>query len=163
MLRRLFPHPLLTVALTVLWLLLVNGFSAGSLIFGFLLALVIPLLTAAWWPDRPRIKSLRATAEFLGIVVWDIIMSNIVVAKIVLFKPNRALQPAWITIPLDIRSPEAIAVLSGTITMTPGTVTCDMSQDGRMLLVHCLDAPDPDAVRDSIKWRYESRLMRIFG
>lgn len=163
MLRRLLPHPLLTLALTLLWLLLVNGYSLGSLIFGFLLGLAIPLLTAAWWPDRPRIKNVWAAVEFMLIVLLDIVRSNITVARIVLFKPNSALRPAWICIPLDVRSPEAITILAGTITMTPGTVTSDMSQDGRMLLVHCLDAPDPDAVRDAIKSRYESRLMRIFG
>jgi multicomponent K+:H+ antiporter subunit E len=46
--------------------------------------------------------------------------------------------------------------------MTPGTVTADMSADGRSLLVHCLDATDADAIRDDIKSRYETRLMRIF-
>ena len=44
----------------------------------------------------------------------------------------------------------------------PGTVTADMSADGRSLLVHCLDATDADAIRDDIKSRYETRLMRIF-
>ena len=52
------------------------------------------------------------------------------VAKIVLFMPNSQLKPAWIVIPLEIRTPEAITVLAGTITLTPGTVSCDLSQDG---------------------------------
>jgi multicomponent K+:H+ antiporter subunit E len=67
-----------------------------------------------------------------------------------------------VTVPLDLRNPEAITVLAGTITMTPGTLTADMAGDGRALLIHCLHAPDPDSVRDDIKARYESRLMRIF-
>ena len=49
-----------------------------------------------------------------------------------------------------------------TITLTPGTVSCDLSRDGRSLLVHCLHAPDPDAVLSEIKTRYESRLKEIF-
>ena len=65
-------------------------------------------------------------------------------------------------IPLELRSPEAIAVLAGTITMTPGTVSADLSSDGRSLLVHCLDAADPDDVVASIKSRYERRLKEIF-
>ena len=47
--------------------------------------------------------------------------------------------------------------------MTPGTLTADLSADGRLLLVHALHAPDPDAVRDEIKSRYEARLQRIFA
>jgi multicomponent K+:H+ antiporter subunit E len=96
------------------------------------------------------------------VVLWDIVIANVVVAKIVLFKPNSARQPAWIAIPLDLKSPEAITVLAGTITMTPGTVSADVSAEGHALLVHCLDASDPDAVRDEIKTRYEARLKEIF-
>jgi multicomponent K+:H+ antiporter subunit E len=95
-------------------------------------------------------------------VLYDIVKSNFIVAGIVLFKPSSQLQSAWVTVPLDLRSPEAITVLAGTITMTPGTLTADMSGDGRALLVHCLHAPDPEEVRDEIKTRYEARLMRIF-
>ena len=59
-------------------------------------------------------------------------------------------------------SPEAITVLAATITLTPGTVSCDLSEDGHALLVHCLHAPDPAAVLDEIKTRYEARLKEIF-
>jgi multicomponent K+:H+ antiporter subunit E len=89
------------------------------------------------------------------LVVWDIILANIIVARIILFKPNDRIETRWITVPLDLRTPEAI-------TLTPGTVTADMSACGRALLIHSLHAPDPDAVRDEIKSRYEARLKRIF-
>ena len=66
-------------------------------------------------------------------------------------------------VPLDLTSPEGITVLAATITLTPGTVTADVSQNGNALLVHCLHAPDPDAVVADIKSRYEARLLRIFS
>ena len=68
----------------------------------------------------------------------------------------------FVTVPLDLRSPEAITVLAGTITMTPGTVSADVSADGRALLVHCLETGDPAATAAAIKARYEHRLQRIF-
>lgn len=162
MLKKLLPHPGLTLLLIVTWLMLVNEFKWGSLVFGTILGVILPLFTAAYWPDRPVIRNWLAAAEFVLIVLYDIVKSNITVALIVLFRPRAGLQPAWVTVPLDLRSPEAITVLAGTITMTPGTVTADLSADGRALLIHCLDAPDPDAVRDDIKTRYEARLKRIF-
>ena len=76
--------------------------------------------------------------------------------------PRARIQSAWIPIPLDLTTPEAISLLAGTITMTPGTLTADLSAARRALLVHALHAPDPDAVRDDIKTRYEARLKRIF-
>ena len=62
----------------------------------------------------------------------------------------------------DADAPEAITVLAGAITMTPGTVSSDLPSEGHNLLVHCLNAPDPEAVRDEIKQRYERRLKEIF-
>ena len=88
--------------------------------------------------------------------------ANIDVAKIVLFKPSRELQPAWLVVPLEITTPEAIAVLMGTITLTPGTVSCDLAEDGSALLVHALHCPDPESSIDEMKTRYEARLKEIF-
>lgn len=162
MLRKLFPHPLLTLVLTATWLLLVNHFSPGNLLLGAILGTVLPIMTEPYWPHRPRINRPVVFLGYCLLVVWDIIKANIAVARIVLFMPNSRMQPAWIAVPLDLRSPEAISVLAGTITLTPGTVTADMSADGRALLVHALHAPDPEAIRDEIKTRYEARLRRIF-
>ena len=162
LLRRLVPHPFLTLLLTGTWLLLVNGWSLNSLVFGFMLGLLIPFVTQPYWPARPRISRPFKVIEYVFVVLADIIQANIVVARIVLFKPNDQRQPNWITIPLDLKTPEAITALAGTITMTPGTLSADVSDDGHTLLVHCLDAPNPEAVRDEIKQRYERRLMEIF-
>jgi multicomponent K+:H+ antiporter subunit E len=162
MLRRLFPHPLMTAALIAIWMLLVNRFALSSLVLAAILGILIPLVTEAYWPNRPRIRNLPALFAYVLLVIWDIVLANIAVARIVLFKPNRDIRSAWVTIPLDLRSPEAITVLAATITLTPGTVTADMSACGRALLIHSLHAPDPDAIRDQIKSRYEARLKRIF-
>ena len=160
--KRLFPHPYLSVLLFLTWLLLVNSFSWGSVVFALLLSIVIPALTAPYWPDRPLMKGGAKFIVYVGLVLFDIVVANIEVTRIVLFKPVRKLRPAWVTVPLDLTSPEAITVLSGTITLTPGTVTCDISEDGRALLVHCLHAPDPDSIVADIKSRYEARLKEIF-
>lgn len=162
MLRKLFPHPYLTLLLILTWMLLVNQLKLGSLVLAVILGTIIPIVTAPYWPDRAILRNPLAIIGYILIVLYDIVKSNFIVAGIVLFRPNSSLQSKWVTVPLDLRSPEAITVLAGTITMTPGTVTSDMSGDGKALLVHCLHAPDADAVRDEIKSRYEARLMRIF-
>ncbi|QFT57621.1 Na(+)/H(+) antiporter subunit E1 [Sulfitobacter sp. THAF37] len=160
--RWLLPHPFLTLLLAAVWTLLQNDISAGMVVFGVLLGIFIPIATAQWWPDRPGgIRPFRMLSYCL-LVMWDIIVANIEVAWIVLTKSNASMRPAWVVIPLDLRQPEAITVLAGTITLTPGTVSADLSDEGHSLLVHALDVPDPDAVRDEIKHRYERRLKEIF-
>lgn len=160
--RRLFPHPYLSVTLVLLWFLLVNQLQLGSLIMALILATLVPLLTSHWWPNRPVIRRPFGLAAYSLLVLWDVVVANFHVARIILFLPARDIRSAWITVPLDLSSPEAISLLAGTITMTPGTLTADFSACGRALLIHALHAPDPDAVRDEIKTRYEARLKRIF-
>ncbi len=160
--RWLLPHPVLTVLLTVVWTLLQAEPSVGMALFGLILGVVIPIGTARWWPDRPQSFAVGRMIAYCLLVIWDILIANIQVAWIILTKPNARIRSAWVVVPLDLRDPEAITILAGTITLTPGTVSADLSDDGRCLLVHALDAADPDAVRDDIKTRYERRLMEIF-
>lgn len=161
--NRLLPHPLLTLMLTVVWTLLQNEVSAGMVIFGLILGIIIPILTSAWWPDRPNGFRMGKMIIYCLIVIWDIMVANVQVARIVLTRPNSKLRPAWVVVPLELRQPEAITILAGTITLTPGTVSADLSDAGHSLLVHALDTEDPDAVRDEIKHRYERRLLEIFS
>lgn len=162
MLRRIFPHPWLSAALLVTWFLLVNHLMVGSLVMAAILAIAIPMVISAFWTDTATVRNLPAIIGFGLIVLWDIVKANFIVARLVLFVPNSRMKSAWIAVPLDLTVPEAITVLASTITLTPGTLTAEMSADGRALLVHALHAPDPDAVRDEIKTRYEARLKRIF-
>lgn len=160
--ERLLPHPILSVVVAVVWIGLANDISIGNLLLGIVLGLAIPAWTACWWPERPKIKRPLTIVSYLGVVAWDIVVSNIEVTRLILFRRGASLQSVFVTVPLALTRPEAVTVLAGTITMTPGTVSADLSADGRSILVHCLDAPDPDAVVEQIKTRYERRLMEIF-
>jgi multicomponent K+:H+ antiporter subunit E len=159
----LFPHPLLTLLLAVVWTLLQNDVTSGMVVFGIILGIIIPRVTAAFWPERPRGFRAGKMVSYALLVMWDIMVANVLVAWIVLTVSNARLKPAWIIIPLDLRQPEAITLLAGTITLTPGTVSADLSQSGHYLLVHVLHSDNPDAERDSIKSRYEARLKEIFA
>ena len=158
----LFPNPLLTLILTVVWTLLQNQVSAGMVVFGLILGIIIPRITAPWWPDSPSKFHMGRMISYCLMVLWDIMVANVEVAWIVVTRPNSKLRPAWVVVPLDLRQPEAITILAGTITLTPGTVSADLSDGGRSLLVHALDTDNPDAIRDEIKHRYERRLKEIF-
>lgn len=160
--RWLLPHPFLTILLAVVWILLQNKFTSGMFVFGIILGIIIPRATAVWWPDRPSGFRMGKMITYSFLVMWDIVVANIQVAWIVLTVPNSKLKPAWIVVPLDLIQPEAITVLAGTITLTPGTVSADLSDKGHSLLVHVLHTDDPDGVRDEIKSRYERRLKEIF-
>ena len=160
MIRRTVPNPLISLVILAVWLLL-NGPSAGQLLLGLGLALAIPLLVAPLKPDRPRIRRpLRAVLLF-GIVLYDIVKAAIDLAILIL-GPESRVRSTYLWVPLELRDPYAIAALAGIITMTPGTLSSDLSPDGRQLLVHCFHTDDPDATIAEIKARYERRLKEIF-
>lgn len=158
---RLLPHPGLSALLVVMWMVMVNDLTFGTLFLALVVGVVVPLFTAPWWPGRPQVRFLPALA-YAALVLWDIVIANFQVAAIILFKPTRDLRPAWLTIPLELSSPEAITVFAGTISLTPGTVSADVSACGEYLLVHALHAPDPAVEIAKVKARYEARLKEIF-
>jgi multicomponent K+:H+ antiporter subunit E len=160
---RWLPHPLLSLSLLVLWLLLQNEVSAGHVVLGGALALLIPLYTARFWPGRPAIRRPLVAVRFALIVFWDIVVANVIVARLILFRQPESLRPQFLVIPLEIRSPYAIAILAGTITMTPGTLSADLDRERRHLLVHSVDEGDPEGAILTIKRRYEAPLREIFG
>ena len=162
MTSRIFPHPILTAVVATMWIFLVNDFSAGTVALALFLGWAIPSFTSRYWPDRPRVRHPLKVITYLGIVLIDIVVSNVQVAYWVLFRRGESLQSRFVTVPLSLTTAEAITVLAGTITLTPGTLSADLSADGSALLVHCLEAPDAEAVVAQIKHRYERRLKEIF-
>ena len=160
--RALVPHPLLSVTLLLVWVALANEVSAGSIALGLVLGLVVPVATGPFWPDRPRVGRPLKIVEYTLVVLYDIVVANLQVARLILMVPNDRLRSRYVTIPLELTSPEAITVLAGTITMTPGTLSAELAADGRAMLVHGLDVPDPEALVAEIKSRYEARLLEIF-
>jgi multicomponent K+:H+ antiporter subunit E len=159
--RRLLPHPLTTLALTLVWLLLVNSLASGQIVLGLLLGWAIPLFTLRFWPETLRISRPFTLLRFIVRVLGDIVAANLTVARLILGRPER-LRPAFIIVPLALKSDLAISLLANTICLTPGTVSSRLSLDRKHLLVHTLDTADPERLVATIKSRYEAPLQEIF-
>lgn len=158
--RRLLPHPLLSAILVVIWLLLVNQLSVGHLLLGVLLGWAVPLYTARFWPDQVRVRRPLLLLRFIGVVLYDIVVANVAVARLILGRQER-LQPAFLVLPLRLRSDVAISLLANTISLTPGTVSTYLSADRRCLIVHTLHTTAPEELLATIRQRYETPLKEI--
>lgn len=160
--RRLLPTPLLSVALFLLWLLLNQSASAGHLLLGLVFAIAIPLLTAGLRPLPVRIRRPGTILRLLLTVAADSVRSNLAVLRLLL-SPGPPRHPAdFVHIPLQLRDPNALAVLATIICITPGTAWAELSLDRSMLLLHVLEVDDAQAIAAHIKERYERPLMEIF-
>lgn len=160
--RRWFPHPTLSAALLILWLWLNNTLAAGQIVFGALVGIAVPLFTHRFWPEHVTIKRPFRLTGFLAMVLWDIITANIMVAGLIL-GPRRRLKPSFVVVPLDLTNDFATTVLTSVVSLTPGTVSADLSADRRSLLLHSLSSKDDEALARSVKERYEKPISEIFG
>lgn len=159
--KRWLPAPLLSATLFAVWLLLNNTVDAAHLVLGALVAIVVPWFTERLRPERPRIRRPLVILRLGLVVLWDIVMSNIEVARRIL-GPEAAIRPAFVWLPLDLTDPHAIVSLAGIITMTPGTLSAELSADRRHLLVHAFNVDDEAALIAQMKARYEAPLKEIF-
>jgi multicomponent K+:H+ antiporter subunit E len=157
-----FAYPVLSAIVALTWLLLQQSAAPPQLITAAVLALLIPRLLYGFLGEPLRLRSWGAALRLAGLVVWDIVVANVTVARIVL-SPWSDPHPAWVPVPLDVRHPTAITLLASIITMTPGTVSCVVDEARRQILVHALDCSDVPALAAEIKTRYEVPLKEIFG
>jgi len=158
---RLLPAPLLSATLFAVWLLLNNTLDPAHIALAALLAVVVPRFTEPLRPERPRVRRPLVVARLGLVVLWDIVLSNVEVARRIL-GPEAAIRPAFVWVPLDLTDPHAVVSLAGIITMTPGTLSAELSADGRHLLVHAFNVDDQAALVAQIKARYEAPLKEIF-
>lgn len=160
--KRLLPAPLLSVALFLLWLLLNQSLSAGHMLLGAILGLLIPVLLRGLRPLPVRIRHPLTILRLAASVVYDTTASNLTVVRFLLFPSMRKHGADFVHIPLELRDPNALAVLAMIVCITPGTAWAELSRDRSVLLLHVLEVGDPQEVIDHIKSSYERPLMEIF-
>ncbi len=155
--------PVLTLGLTVLWLLLNQTFAPGQIALGVVLAAAVAWASSTLRPLQARLRRLDIAAGLMLVVLGEIVRSNIGVARIVLgLVRGRKVRSGFLHIPLDLRDPHGLAALAAIITSTPGTVWAGLSRDGSRLTLHVLDLKDEQVWIRFIKDRFERPLMRIF-
>jgi multicomponent K+:H+ antiporter subunit E len=160
--NRLLPSPALSLGLFLLWVLLVQSLSAGTVILGVVLALIGPAVTARFTGASLRIRKPLVALALLARVVGDMLRSNAQVAWLVLSRGPRHTSSGFVRIPLELRDPNGLSALAMIVTFVPGTAWAQLSADSRVLLLHVLVPHDESAIVSSIKRRYETPLREIF-
>ena len=158
---RYLPMPVHSLLLFIVWLLLNNTLAPGHLVLAALLAIVIPLFTSGLQNTQPGIRKPILALRYVLRVIGDIIVASFEVALLVL-GPSRKLNPAFIAVPIDIPHEFPITLLASTVSLTPGTVSAEISEDRKWLYVHVLHLTNKEALIKLIKQRYEALLMEIF-
>ena len=159
--RRMLPSIPQSLTVFAFWLLMAQDVSASNVLMALLLAWLMPLMAARLEREFARLGRLRGGLRLIGRLLVDIVIANVTVAKQVL-GPESRLKSQFVWIPLDLTNIHGISALASVCTLTPGTVSAELSEDRRYLLLHCLSVDDPEALVTEIKSRYEAPLREIF-
>ncbi|MET0329574.1 MAG: Na+/H+ antiporter subunit E [Luteimonas sp.] len=159
--RRFLPSIPQSLVVFVFWLLMAEDYGPGNIVMALLLAWLMPQLAARLEREFAQLGRLRGIWTLIGRLLWDILIANLTVAKQVL-GPNHKLHSRFVWVPLDLTNIHGISALTSVITLTPGTVSAELSEDRKHLLIHCLSTDDPQALIDEIKHRYEAPLREVF-
>ena len=150
----------LNLLLAVLWAVVMGEVDRANLTVGFLLAYLV------LWAVRPVLGDTRyfdripRAVSFLAFFVVEVVSSNLRVARDVL-SPRPRRRPGVVAVPLDAGSDAEITVLANLITLTPGTLSLDVSPDRRLLYVHTMFLDDPDEFRAELKRSFERRVLEL--
>ena len=159
--RRFLPSIPQSLTVFLFWMLMSQSVDVANFLMALVLAIVMPLIAARLEREFARMGQLRHIPGLVVHLLCDILRANLTVARQVL-GPRDRLQSQFIWVPLDLANIHGISALASIITLTPGTVTSELSPDRRHLLIHCLSTEDPEALIAEIKHRYEAPLRKLF-
>lgn len=162
MMQKLFPSPLLSLGLAIMWLMLNETLSLGHLILAVVFGLVLPVLFAPLRPQQPRIRQPFTIARYIVRIGWDVLLSNLQVAGDLLRYRRRPVHSAFVAVPLSLRDPSALAALAMVTAVVPGTVWCELARDSNAVLLHVWNVEDEAEFIAHYKRTYEAPLLEIF-
>lgn len=151
----------LHLVLTLIWAGLLGSIDHATLASGFLVSYCVLFII---YRNRPRARSyFRKPPLIVGFVIYyiyELIKSNVTVA-IDIVTPTHFMKPGVVAIPLRAKTDLEITMLANLITMTPGTLSLDVSDDRKTLYIHAMYAQDVEALRADITNNLERRVLEI--
>jgi multicomponent Na+:H+ antiporter subunit E len=133
-----------------LWAAFVGGFSVGNLLAGYLLGFVTLWAARPLFPDDRYFLRFPRLVRLAVFFLWELVVSSIKVAADVLaIRPGN--RPGIIAVPIRTRTETGTLVLSSLVSLTPGSLSLDLSEDGETLYVHAMFVDDPAGVRADVR------------
>lgn len=152
---------LINVLFALAWALVTGSFTEINILFGFVLSAAVLYMIREQVGSVGYFSRLRRVMSLMFLFIYELILSAVRVAKLVL-SPTMDLKPGIFAYPLKVDRDFEITLLANLITLTPGTLSVDVSEDRRILYVHAIDCSDPDATRRDIAEGFERKIMEAF-
>jgi multicomponent Na+:H+ antiporter subunit E len=148
------------LVLALVWTALTGEFTTSSFVVGMLLGSAVLVVARGPGEGRRYVRKAGQLVRFLLYFAWEMLVANLRVAWDVVTPRHRS-RPAILAIPLEARTDGEIILLANVITLTPGTLSLDVSPDRSTLYVHAMYVADPADLRRQIKIGFERRLLEL--
>ncbi|MCM3766413.1 Na+/H+ antiporter subunit E [Neobacillus niacini] len=151
---------LLNMVLAYLWMFIKVSFDPNSFVKGYLFGLLIIFVLRRFFKSRFYLFRIWSFIKLSFIFLRELILSNIAIVKIVL-KPKLDMRPGIFALQTDLTKDWQITLLSSLITLTPGTLVIDVSEDNKILFVHAMDIGEVEEEINSIKNTFEKAILEV--
>ncbi|MCH1625507.1 Na+/H+ antiporter subunit E [Fredinandcohnia quinoae] len=151
---------LLNVFIAFTWMFLGNSYDFGSFFGGYLIGLLLIFTLRRYFSTRFYILNVWAVIKLMLIFIRELVLSNYAIFKVII-KPKLDIKPGIFALPTELKKDWEITVLANLITLTPGTLVVDISDDRKILYIHAMDISDVDEAIDSIKNSFEKAIMEV--
>jgi multicomponent Na+:H+ antiporter subunit E len=151
---------LLNLILALTWAALQGELSATNFVIGFLVSAAVIYVFRQMFFEPRYFTKIGLAIKLVLVFFKELIKANLSVLKIVI-SPGLRVRSGVIAVPTELRTDVALTLLANMITLTPGTLTLDISADRRYLFVHTLNLDDPEDVKREIRMAFEVYLQEL--
>ena len=151
---------LLNIGIALIWMLLRNDFSGVEFMLGYIVGLLLIFLLRRFLTFDFYFRRIIAIIKLIGLFSYELILANIDVIKIVL-SPKMNIKPGIIAVPTVLKTEWEVTLLASLISLTPGTLSMDFSEDGKTIYVHSIHVPDKEEAIKQIHNTFERAILEV--
>ncbi|PKG23635.1 Na+/H+ antiporter subunit E [Niallia nealsonii] len=151
---------LLNVFLAFVWMFLKGSTEADTFIIGYIIGLLLIFLTRRFFTGRFYLYRIVSILKLLFIFIKELILANYAVFKSII-RPNAKLTPGIFAMKTVLTADWQITILSNLITLTPGTLVVDISEDNSTLYIHAMDISNKEATIEAIQNSFEKAILEV--
>lgn len=151
---------LLNFIIAFMWMFLNHSLSGVTFIIGYILGIFILFVLRRFFSERFYMSRVYSIMKLLLLFMRELVKSNIIVVRDIL-RPKLNIQPCIFALPITVKKDWEITILANLITLTPGTLVMDISDDNSILYIHAMNVNDVDEAIDDIKNTFEKAIMEV--
>ncbi|MFG6114251.1 Na+/H+ antiporter subunit E [Halobacillus sp. MO56] len=150
----------INIVIALMWMFLSESYTFSTFLIGYLLGILLLFVLQRFIPDSFYMDRVIKVIKLIVLFIKELTLSNIEIVKLV-YKPKLDFEPGIFALPTELKSNWEITLLANLISLTPGTLSIDVSEDNSKIYIHAIDMPDVVESINDIKETFEKAIMEV--